>query len=183
MKPLLLHVCCGPCAIMPVELLSSEFDVHGYWYNPNIHPYEEYEKRMQAAGFVFQRLGMQMEWDLSYDIAHWFADITGEMKQGRNRCAQCYRIRLMRTAECARRLEIGCFTTTMLQSPHQDIALIEAAGREGEEATGVRFIMRDFRDSYKQGKSRTRQWGVYHQYYCGCLFSEVERRGLPHGTI
>jgi predicted adenine nucleotide alpha hydrolase (AANH) superfamily ATPase len=168
---------------VPAELLDSEFEVVGYWYNPNIHPYAEYQKRLQAAGYVFSRIHKPVEWDLEYDIRMWFEKVMEAEKSGQKRCQACYSVRLGRTAETARKMGIGVFSTTLLQSEHQDISLIIEAGECAGRFYGVRFIPRRFKDAHMEGRRRSIEWQVYRQNYCGCIFSEIERRGLGGANL
>jgi predicted adenine nucleotide alpha hydrolase (AANH) superfamily ATPase len=178
MKPnILIHVCCGPCAIIPVEQLQERFEVTGFWFNPNIHPWAEYEKRLHNAGYAFQRLGVPLVYDFSYNISQWFASALSSSDK-KARCRACYDIRLSATAEYAALHGFSYFTTTMAQSLFQDFDSITAAGYKAEELYGSRFLPEDFRSYYREGKGRAMEWMMYRQNYCGCLFSEVERRGI-----
>ena len=176
-EKMVLHVCCGPCSLVPVEILQDRFDIHGYWFNPNIHPRAEYEKRLQAAGYALQRLGVPTEYNLAYDITAWFVTALG-VSSKKARCRACYEMRLFATAQYAAAHGYEIFATTMAQSPYQDFDAIAAAGDAAGRAAGVTFCREDFRMHYHKGKARAREWGIYRQNYCGCLFSELERKGL-----
>jgi len=176
-EKLLLHVCCGPCAIIPAAALAEKFDVTGFWFNPNIHPRAEYEKRLQTAGYAFGRLGLSLEYDLSYDIASWFSSALAADTR-KNRCRVCYAFRLSVAAKRAAAEGFQVFSTTMSQSPYQDFDAIAAAGADAARSAGLRFFIEDFRPRYREGKKRALEWGMYRQNYCGCLFSELERRGI-----
>jgi predicted adenine nucleotide alpha hydrolase (AANH) superfamily ATPase len=182
-EKILLHVCCGPCAIVPVKMLEEQFEPVGFWFNPNIHPYKEYQKRLQTAGYVFKRLNKEIFWDLSYDIYAWFSSITEEIKNKRDRCEKCYAIRIEKTAQFAKENGFKYFTTTMLVSPYQKTSSIEKIGKEMAGKYNLEFLYPDFKSHYKEEKIFIKQWQVYHQNYCGCLFSEIERLGIVNGKI
>jgi predicted adenine nucleotide alpha hydrolase (AANH) superfamily ATPase len=182
-KKILIHTCCGPCAIIPIKMLEGEFEPIGFWFNPNIHPYKEYQKRLQTAGYVFKRLNREIFWDISYDIFSWFSLIIEEIKNGRDRCEKCYAIRLEKTAQFAKQNGFKYFTTSMLVSPYQKTSSIERIGKETGEKYSLIFISRDFKSHYKEEKVFIKQWQLYHQNYCGCLFSEIERLGIVNEKI
>ncbi|HPP67002.1 MAG TPA: epoxyqueuosine reductase QueH [bacterium] len=175
---IIVHVCCGVCAIMPFMILEETFEPRGFWFNPNIHPYKEYKKRLQNAGYVFQKLGKDIAWNMEYNIAAWFSLITPIAKNKELRCQTCYEIRLEQTAQFARENGIKIFTTTMLYSTHQDVETIKKIGQITAEKYGIEFLPMDLRSHYQQGQEIAKKWNVYRQRYCGCLFSEIEREGL-----
>ncbi len=182
-EKILIHICCGPCAIIPVKILEEEFEPVGFWFNPNIQPYKEYQKRLQTSGYVFKRLNKEIFWDLSYDIFSWFSSIGEQMKNGRDRCEKCYDIRLEKTAQFAKEKGFKYFTTSMLVSPYQKTASIEKVGIEVGKKYGLDFLSRDFKARYKEEKTFIKQWHLYHQNYCGCLFSEIERLGITNEKL
>ena len=169
----LLHICCGPCAIDPVNELRNEgFQVEGFFYNPNIHPYSEYQRRMTAVLSV----GNQLELNIihhRYD----FEDFLKNLSSLNNRDAQhifCWKRRLEETARIALREGILNFTTTLLSSPYQDIEVIKRLGDEVASAFGLTFLTRNFRKGFQKSHQLSKEWGLYHQNYCGCLYSEKE---------
>ncbi len=174
-QKILVHICCGICAIKTFEHLENDFETTGYWYNPNIQPYSEYKIRLQAAGYVFQRIKKEIEWNTSYDLFDWFDVIMPYMKDKKNRCRACYEFRLEKTAQYARKNSIKVFTTTMFISIHQDLQAIEEAGKLVAKKYQIEFLPLDLRKCYQEGKKEAKKLNIYSQRYCGCIFSEIER--------
>lgn len=172
-KRVLLHICCGPCAITTVQTLQGEgYEVTGLFYNPNIHPLQEYLKRRDGCLEVAERLGFKViVKDDEYRPQDWVRDIAFREN---NRCFHCYSRRMERTSQIARRGAFSFFTTTLLYSKFQKHDEIAGLGRDLETPKS-RFLYRDFREGWKSGIEQSREWGIYRQQYCGCLFSEYER--------
>lgn len=173
MKTILLHVCCGPCALVPVCVLREEgFDVVGLFYNPNIHGVAEYLRRREAMEAAAARLELDVRYlDAEYAPKLFFQAVAHKEE----RCPECYRLRLERTFAYAREHGIQAVTTTLLYSRYQNHAAIQAQGRTLREQTGIGFHGRDFRPGWREGIDLSKQWGLYRQTYCGCLYSELER--------
>jgi hypothetical protein len=172
----LLHICCGPCAVSPVEeLRAGGFDVTGFWYNPNIHPLREYRERLDSCRKMASLTGLPMLEEDRYGLQP-FLEATFPGHQGRpQRCSICYRMRLRRAARAAREAGIPLYTTSLLVSPYQDRrAIIEIGSDEGRRE-GVVFLAHDFRQGFREGRQKSRTMGLYQQSYCGCIFSEAER--------
>lgn len=171
---LLVHACCGPCSITVVQRLREQgHDLLGLYYNPNIHPLMEYLRRRDALEEVSGRLGFSVAYaDSEYDPAV-FLRLTAFREK--ERCAQCYRLRLERAALEARRRGCAAMTTTLLYSKYQDHEAIRAMGEQAATAQGVEFLYQDFRTGWDEGIRFSKEWGVYRQPYCGCIFSEYER--------
>lgn len=177
MAKVLLHACCGPCATGPLPALRQEgFAVWGFFYNPNIHPFTEYDMRLKAMIQYAEQQDFQLIGTPEYNPLEYFQNIT--FRESR-RCHFCYRMRLQKTAEMARRGKFDYFTTTLLVSPHQKHNLIRETAEIAAEQYGVPFLYRDFRNDYKETISRSREAGLYRQQYCGCLYSEQERYANP----
>ncbi|NLT41676.1 MAG: epoxyqueuosine reductase QueH [Anaerolineae bacterium] len=179
---ILLHICCAPCATYPVERLRElGFTVRGYWSNPNIHPWQEHEaRRLSLVGYA-QRVDLPVEWEPGYQMVDFLRQVAGREASG-DRCRVCYRLRLEAAAACASRLGIAVFTTTLLVSPYQDQALIREAGEAAADAHGVQFYFENFRRGWNVRSQRVREYDLYRQQYCGCLYSEFERyTKLPVG--
>ena len=176
---LLLHVCCGPCAAWPArDLLGQGQDLLGFFFNPNIHPYQEHQKRLEAARELARQLEFPLLISEGYQPERYFRDVVFHEQEG-ERCRFCYTLRLREAAARAR--ETGCagFTTSLLISPYQKHDLIRAIGTEIGEQSGVPFIYHDWRPAYYEGRRQAREMGLYSQRYCGCMFSEYERsRGV-----
>ncbi len=170
----LFHVCCGPCAIEPIRTLIEEGnEVTGFFYNPNIQPYSEMVRRLDAVRGLF----LNRKWTLiehNYDMNRYFTVMDGSYDAG-NRCRKCWHMRLLETAAFAARNGFDAFTTTLLISPYQDYEAIGKIGNDIVSDTGVEFLFRDFRELFRGSQKIAREEGLYMQKYCGCLFSERER--------
>ncbi|MDD3852817.1 MAG: epoxyqueuosine reductase QueH [Syntrophomonadaceae bacterium] len=169
----LLHVCCGPCATYPLPSLRNEgFEVMGYYYNPNIHPYTEYLKRRESLEKFAEAAQLKLILDPDYDAVKYFQQISYRETQ---RCRVCYQMRLEKAAHIAARGKFDYFTSTLLVSTYQNHNLIKETGQAMGEKYGVPFLYRDFREGFKQTIQLSRDMGLYRQQYCGCLYSELER--------
>ena len=173
-EKILLHICCGPCAVYPIRSLQKQgFEPVGLYYNPNIHPLREYVRRREGAEQVADRLGIKLICkDEEYDPADYLREVAYREP---GRCFFCYRLRLERTQSIARRGGFDWFTSTLLsstQQKHDQIAEL-AGALAGGGSPG--FYYQDFRPGRREGLEACRQWGVYRQQYCGCIYSEVER--------
>lgn len=168
----LLHVCCAPCSVYPVERLSSKAELAGIYFNPNIHPLMEYKARRDSAVEYFKSIGIELN-VADYDINVYFSDIFDGGTD--DRCARCWRVRLKETALAARRGGYDTFSSTLLISPYQNHERIRAIASEISEETGVSFYYEDFREGYRYSQETARSRGLYRQKYCGCIFSEAER--------
>lgn len=171
---ILVHICCGPCAITPIRaLIGAGMDVTGFYYNPNIHPLQEYLRRREGVVQVAGRLGIPVIYkDDEYDPKTYFRAVTFREP---NRCQPCYALRLERAVSIARRGGFDAFTTTLLYSKHQKHEQIMTMGRDLAEGSGVRFHYEDFRLGWSEGIAQSKEWDIYRQQYCGCLYSEFER--------
>lgn len=171
---LLVHACCGPCAITVFTALKDRGEeVHGFYYNPNIHPLTEYLRRKDALAEVGSRLGVAVSFaDSEYDPAVFLRQAAFREL---DRCRFCYELRLDRAARQARTLGFQAFTTTLLYSRYQDHEAIRAAGEAAGQTHGVTFAYEDFRPSWEEGIRLSKEWGLYRQPYCGCVFSEFDR--------
>ncbi len=167
---LLLHACCAPCASWPLEALSEKLDITVYFYNPNIMPREEYEKRLgefdKLRRYPFRLVAEP------WDNEAFLAAVRGREgdREGGARGALCFRLRLGRTAEKAKAEGFDLFTTTLTVSPHKNAEVINGIGAELGESRGVRWLPSDFkkREGYKRSIQICRELGIYRQDYCGC---------------
>jgi len=183
-KRLLLHICCGPCATYPVRALRAEgYAVTGHWYNPNIHPYSEHAKRREALAVFAEKVELPLIAEDGYEMPAFFRAVAGR-ERFRERCILCYRLRLARTAARARAEGYDAFTTTLLISPYQDQAAIRKIGEALAEEVGVAFHFENFRRGWAERGRLTREYGLYAQSYCGCLYSEWEaaQQRQPEGA-
>jgi predicted adenine nucleotide alpha hydrolase (AANH) superfamily ATPase len=173
---ILLHTCCGPCTFYPIKELRKEgHKVLVYFYNPNIHPLREFERRVEALEIAAKKFEFPVLWDESgYGLRDWLNKI-GTRQEPEDRCPVCYRMRLEATAKKAVELGVPAFTTTLLYSRYQRHNLISDIGRELSRAYSIKFYYRDFRDGWVEGIEISKELGIYRQPYCGCIFSEEER--------
>ena len=169
----MLHVCCGPCAtLLPAELEQRGFEVTLYFYNPNIHPYREFKRRLRALQELVAHDKLRAIYDERYRLAEFLRHVVWHEFE---RCRICYNLRQSATARLAAAEGFEWFSTTLLQSPYQPRKLISAAGKQAEAATGVRFLDEDFTYLFEASEARARELGLYMQSYCGCIYSEWER--------
>jgi predicted adenine nucleotide alpha hydrolase (AANH) superfamily ATPase len=170
---LLLHICCGPCSIVPIDRLRQEgAAVTGFWFNPNIHPYTEYEKRRTAAATHAASVELPMIWRDEYLLEEFLRQAAFHEA---DRCRRCLRMRLSAAAREAKAGGFDAFTTSLLYSVYQPHELIAETGRAVAGETGVEFLYRDFRSGWREGVDRSRAEDLYRQKYCGCIYSEKER--------
>jgi predicted adenine nucleotide alpha hydrolase (AANH) superfamily ATPase len=170
-----LHICCGVCAAGAADMLLSEgHAVTGYFYNPNIYPRDEYGRRLDAALVVAQKLGFEII-EGPYDTNIWQLATAGREneREGGLRCKACFRVRLQMTLN--RTLESGAhaFTSTLTIGPRKSAVEIN---RIGKEIGGENYLSRDFKkkDGFKRAMQTARDWGLYRQNYCGCIYSMQE---------
>lgn len=169
---IVLHICCGVCAAGVVERLIQEgHQVLGFFYNPNIHPLMEYNKRLEAVQQVAGRLDFPLTAG-AYTPQEWLkeTEYLSAEPEGGKRCAVCFRIRLAETCRYMLECNGDAFATTLTISPHKPAVVINQIG---QKIGGDRFLTRDFKK--KAGFQRTielaEQWHLYHQNYCGCVYS------------
>lgn len=170
---LLMHICCSNCSIYPLQdTLAKGIDVTGLWFNPNIHPYTEYKKRLESLKKLQALWSFDVEYIDRYPLDDFLKSVVG---QGANRCSVCYAIRLEKTAETAKMMGCDGFTTSLLASPYQKFVIINELGKEMARKHGVAFYQEDFRKGWHISKSLSTELDLYKQKYCGCIFSEMER--------
>ena len=173
MERLLLHTCCAPCSVYCVDSLRSEgIEPVSFWYNPNIHPYQEYRARRDTLVGYAAAIGLELAVRDEYGLRPFVRAVAGDIDR---RCAYCYTCRLEETARYAAGHGFTHFSTTLLVSPYQDHEAIRRTAEELGERYGVGFLYRDFRPGFRQGQAKARELGLYMQKYCGCIFSEEER--------
>ena len=172
---LLLHICCANCALYPVRKLNGEgVSIKGLWYNPNIHPAQEYLKRLDAVRQLQELWGLDITYMDRYGLME-FLDETGQDTKDGLRCAHCYRMRLREAACAAKKMKADAFATTLMYSPYQKFDIITAEAAEAERLFHVPFYLEDWRGGFREGEALSRELGFYRQKYCGCIFSEMER--------
>ena len=174
---LLLHACCAPCSSAVLEYLTRHFDITLFYYNPNIHPEEEYFKRAGELPKLLMCAGME---DVGlivseYDPGEFFAAAEGleSEPEGGARCEKCFDLRLSKTAQAAAENGFDYFATTLTVSPHKNAPLINSIGELLSAQYGIPWLPSDFkkRDGYLRSIRLCQEYGIYRQCWCGCAFS------------
>lgn len=167
---ILLHICCAPCLIYPFSRLKkSGFGISGFYYNPNIYPVEEYQKRKETLADLSKCLKLEVEYP-EYQQTDFFK-VTDNVKETSERCISCWNLRLQKTASQAKERNIPAFSTTLLVSPYQDHELLKQIGNKIAAEEGLDFYYEDFRAGFKQAQAEAKSMGLYRQKYCGCKYS------------
>jgi predicted adenine nucleotide alpha hydrolase (AANH) superfamily ATPase len=170
---LLMHICCANCYLYPFQTLFSKgIDVKGLWFNPNIHPYTEYQMRLDALHKLQNLWDLDIEYIDQYGLKEFIRAVVDKED---DRCSICYSMRLEETARTAKRMGLDGFTTTLFVSPYQKFDMIVHLGEEMGKRYSVPFYIEDFREGWKTGVSLSKELGLYRQKYCGCIYSEMER--------
>lgn len=178
---LLLHSCCAPCSSHCIEYLSKYFNITVLYYNPNIYPEAEYEKRKAEQKRLIGE--MKTEYpvnmlDCDFESDKFYSAVKGleNCREGGERCFVCYRLRLEKTALEAKNNGFDYFTTTLTISPLKNAQKINEIGGQLSSEYGVKFLPSDFkkREGYKRSIELSREYGLYRQNYCGCVFSRQE---------
>ena len=177
-RKMLLHICCAPCSTFPLKNLCEnhqEFDITGYFYNPNIHPYKEFKKRLDTLKLFAEKTNLNLIVDSNYDIEDFIREQIKSIDSGKDRCLKCYTLRLKQVASFAKENNFDVFSTTLLVSPYQKHDLIKLSGEIISSELGVDFYYQDFREGWHEGVQISKDLELYRQPYCGCIFSEKER--------
>ena len=170
---LLLHICCAPCSIYPVRALRlNNHDITGFFYNSNIHPYTEYQKRQEALSQYARQIDLTVVIADTYDMEGFLRAVVFRETE---RCRYCYYDRLLTTAAKAKRSGFDAFSTTLLYSKFQKHNEIQSIGEAVGHEIGLPFYYEDFRAGWKEGVQTSKKMGIYRQQYCGCIYSEKER--------
>jgi len=173
MNSVLLHCCCAPCSLSCIDPLRQEgIEPTAFWYNPNIHPFKEYEARRNCLLDFAPTINMRVIVKENYGLREFVRNVSSDID---GRCKYCYEKRLFETAKFASENGFEYFTTTLLASVYQKHDLIAAAAEGFASQFGVKFLYRDFRPNFRAGNQRARELGFYMQKYCGCVFSEEDR--------
>lgn len=178
---LLLHSCCAPCSSYVLEYLSNYFEITVFYYNPNIYPEQEYEKRVKEQQELIRRMPAKhpisfvegpFEKEKFYEMAKGLEDVP----EGGARCMKCYEMRLRKTAELAKKEHFDYFTTTLSISPLKNAEKLNKIGLHLAEIYEVEYLLSDFKkkNGYKRSTELSREYGLYRQDYCGCEFSVRE---------
>jgi hypothetical protein len=173
-----------------VKVKGKDLQITGFWYNPNIHPYSEYQNRMMTMGYFSQKEGLPMVWKDEYSLEEWLEATKGEIDFAghtvgkdrirrywikEKRCEQCYNLRLNKLAKEAKQKGYDYFSTTLLYSKFQEHGLIKETCEKLENQYNINFYYFDFRIGWKEGIEICQKMGLYRQHYCGCIFSEKEK--------
>ncbi len=186
---LLLHSCCAPCSSYVLEYLSSYFQITVLYYNPNIYPEREYEKRVEEQKLFIQKFSESVPKDKTFhkidflegnfDKERFYEMAKGleHVQEGGERCFLCYGLRLREAAEYATKYQMDYFTTTLSISPLKNADKLNEIGETLAEEYGISYLCSDFKkkDGYKRSVEISREYGMYRQDYCGCIFSKQER--------
>ena len=177
-KPTLaLHSCCGPCSSYVLEYLTQYFDVTLFFYNPNIHPESEYNKRLFEQIRLCDILGVGTV-ECDYDPQNYFEFVKGleNDKEGGARCDKCFEMRLDYTARLAKQKGFTYLATTLTVSPHKNAPLINDIGEKIAKNHGILWLPSDFKKKggYHRSIELSKEYDLYRQNYCGCIFSKTE---------
>jgi len=173
MEKTLLHCCCAPCSVSCIQTLRAEgIEPVGLWYNPNIHPYQEYKARRDTLMAYAPTIGMELMVLEEYGLRDFVRAVSEDIE---HRCGKCYEMRLDRVARYAAEHSFASFTSTLFVSPYQNHELMRSVAERAAAKYGVAFLYRDFRPGFRAGQAEAREKEFYMQKYCGCVFSEEDR--------
>ena len=184
---LLLHSCCAPCSSYCLSYLADYFKITVYYYNPNISPIEEYQKRVEEQQRLIKEL--PVKYDISFKEGIYEPDIFFEMSkgledvpEGGERCFKCYEMRQREAAIYASENNFDFFTTTLSISPHKNAAKLNEIGLKLEKEYGIRYLISDFKKKggYLKSIEYSKQYDLYRQNYCGCIYSKIEAEKREH---
>ena len=175
-KPkLLLHSCCAPCSTTVIESLKDYFDITIIYYNPNIEPFNEYEKRKLEQIKIINEYGLKyMDCDYDNDKFHEISKGLENIPEKGIRCHKCYRLRLNYTAKKGKENDFDYFGTTLTVSPYKLSNIINEIGLELESVYNIKFLVSDFKknEGYKKSIELSKKYNLYRQNYCGCIYSK-----------
>src|SRR5208283_1288659 len=171
---ILLHACCAPCLVHPLDDLRSEgHEITAVFFNPNIHPYTEYLRRLDAFTVYTRENNVRvLNEDCREGMEEWLREVVFRESQ---RCRICFNFRMDKIARLAEAKGFDAFSTTLLYSRFQNHELLKSVCEAVSEKYGIPFIYRDWRTGWNEGVRRYRTLGLYRQKYCGCIYSEKER--------
>ena len=151
----LLHICCAPCANQCIEVLQTDgFEVSGFWYNPNIHPFTEYRARRNCLRDYAQTISLTLIEKNDYALRPFIREVAEDIA---HRCSKCYEMRLFETARQAKELGFDSFTSSLFISPYQNHELMRQTAERAAAEVGVEFLYRDFRPWFHAGQDRARE--------------------------
>lgn len=177
-KPsLVIHVCCAICGAYLCELLKEKFNLIIFFYNPNIHPRDEYEKRKDSAKKLSEIYGAEFV-EGEYETDKWFETVKGleGEPEGGKRCPICFQMRLYKTALLANNKNAEYFTTTLSASPYKNEQIVNEIGQDIAKELNLKFLkiseLGDRKEIWKKSRELAKKYNFYHQKYCGCVFSQ-----------
>ena len=181
-KKVLLHSCCAPCSSYVITFLSNYFDITILYYNPNISPKEEYEKRKQEQIRLIKTLKTKNKLeilDCDYDNDIYNKSISGyeSCPEGGNRCHICFNLRLDKTAKLAKQNNYDYFCSTLTVSPHKNSKIINEIGKTISNKYNIKWLYSDFKknEGFKQSIILSKEYNLYRQDYCGCVYSKIAK--------
>ena len=181
-KKILLHSCCAPCSSYVISFLSNYFDITILYYNPNIAPKEEYEKRKQEQIILINTLKTKnkLEFlDCDYDNEIYNQAVSGyeHLKEGGSRCHICFNLRLEKTANLAKQMNFDYFCSTLTVSPHKNSKIINEIGINLSHKYNIKWLYSDFKknEGFKQSIELSKKYELYRQDYCGCIHSKQKQ--------
>lgn len=170
---ILFHICCANCAIYPVQTLRERGgELTGYFFNHNIHPYQEFRRRLDAVHEYAGQVSLPVIIDDSYKLDEFLANVASAPAQ---RCRYCYHSRLEATARYAAENGFAAFSSSLLYSRYQQHEVIRTCGEALGQRYGIEFLYEDFRAGWQDGIVASKAMGLYRQQYCGCIYSERDR--------
>lgn len=176
---ILLHSCCAPCSSHVITFLKEYFDITIIYYNPNIYPYEEYKKRKDEQIRLLNEIKSKNKLniiDCDYDNNIYEKTIKGleKEKEGGSRCYKCFWLRLDKTAQIAKENNYDYFSTTLTISPYKNSTVINEIGKELEIIYNITWLYSDYKkkDGYKKSIQLSKEYNLYRQNYCGCIYSK-----------
>lgn len=187
---LLLHVCCAPCSSHILELLSEQYDITVFFYNPNITEKDEYEKRygelirfIEEAPFAINVVAV----DGGYDSEAFFGMSKGmeELPERGARCYKCYEMRIEEAAKYAAEKGFHLFTTSLSISPHKNASWINEIGARCQEKYRIDYMYSDFKkkNGYARSIQLSKEYNLYRQDYCGCIYSKREKENKNNNSL
>ena len=193
---ILLHICCSNCALYPIKMFKEDgHDLTGFWFNPNIHPYDEYRSRLDSVKNLASKWHTDVQYIEEYRPEDYFkmlnitdSDLIQGVSQNSTntpelsdippfpqRCASCYMLRLEKTARHANENGFDAFSTTLLISPYQDFEKLAATGKELEKKYNIEFHLKDFSPFFRDAMNLSKELDLYRQKYCGCIYSREKK--------
>lgn len=170
---ILLHICCANCAIYPVKVLREKnWDVSGCFFNHNIHPYQEFKRRLDSLKDYAEQIALNITYQEEYQLEEFLANVAHEPQ---SRCDYCYQSRLTATARLAAEQGFDAFSTSLLYSRYQQHDKIREIGEALARKFNLQFFYQDFRKGWNDGIKTSKEMNLYRQQYCGCIYSEKDR--------